>query len=811
MRAFIKKLLARVLGKSGQPVVAVFLSGDEALGRAMAAQMREIVADYPHVVVIPEGMDRSAYTYAEEVIVVRPERPLECWREVRRRLARRWIALAPFVWEGGGPLRWMPWVLAPRKLLAFNANLERHHLRLRHPIASWRFLRGERVGDIFRPTALAGLGKIAAVAGFPLVMACWAVVWARGKRAQALVARQASEPGVAVVEAGAWERIDEAVAEARFDRVLVGDEKFVAVLSEALEDPRVWLAYVGRKAALQGGVAAESEAKIGERGTWALAGRAAAAMFQRDVYLELGGAARLEREYPGATLAALSLLGWQRGYRTVFAGEAEAAGAALTDAERLMLGTLGDFRTAAELLWRWAAEPRRWRAGLRALGARGTPAPAGRTDAEFLQLADASVHVFRGRRTGSARRVAVVSPYLPYPLSHGGAIRIFNLLRRAAEDAEISLFAFAERETGREVAPLLEFCARVVLVDTPRWETPGLLRVLPRGVSKFRSRAMRAALATVAREERIPIVQAEYTQLAWLREAAREAGAKSILVEHDVTFDLHRQLRQRARGGGKLGAWMEETRWRRYELGEAREFDRVIAMSQEDAERLAGEGVARERLRVVENGVDLERFAAAGPAEAAPGEVLFIGSFRHFPNVMGFRFLVEEVWPAVSRWNPAVKLTVVAGAEHRYYWKLHTGGEMPELPPQIEVLDFVEDVRPLYRRAAVVAVPLVVSAGTNIKVLEALAMRRAVVSTNVGVAGLGLAPGENVIIAESADAFAAAVLGLLASEETRERIASNGRALVEARYDWGVLAKKMVAVWEELGQPETMVVSGGPR
>jgi glycosyltransferase involved in cell wall biosynthesis len=217
-------------------------------------------------------------------------------------------------------------------------------------------------------------------------------------------------------------------------------------------------------------------------------------------------------------------------------------------------------------------------------------------------------------------------------------------------------------------------------------------------------------------------------------------------------------------------------------------------MSDDDRERLLEAGLDPARLAVVPNGVDLKRFQPAPPA-ASP-ELLFIGSFRHFPNVLGVRFLLEQVWPKLRD----VRLTVVAGANYQYYWRRHTGGDLPALPPGIELLGFVEDVRPLYRRAMIVVAPLVVSAGTNIKVLEALAMERPLVSTSVGVAGLGLTPGEHARIADRPDDFAAAILYLLWHPEARCEIAAAGRAFVESRYGWGSLAERLTAVWDELLQ-----------
>src|SRR5262249_11597796 len=163
--------------------------------------------------------------------------------------------------------------LAPRKLLAFNAQIERHHLRLTTPIASWRFLRGEAMGDIFRPTPFTTLRKIPAIAGFPLLMACWAVTQLRRRRPIPLVDVAASETTdaghgaqVACLQLDDWGRLDQAVAQAQCELVLIGRADLQAVLEKWLEQPGVWLAYCGRKWSLANGIPVASAMKIGERG-----------------------------------------------------------------------------------------------------------------------------------------------------------------------------------------------------------------------------------------------------------------------------------------------------------------------------------------------------------------------------------------------------------------------------------------------------------------------------------------------------------------------------------------------------------------
>jgi len=112
------------------------------------------------------------------------------------------------------------------------------------------------------------------------------------------------------------------------------------------------------------------------------------------------------------------------------------------------------------------------------------------------------------------RRIAVVSPYFPYPLSHGGAVRIFHLLREMAENFDIFLFAFLDQESREDFAPVLDYCARLILVKKPRYREPRWSTLWPPEVHEFRSPVMLAALARVRREYAIDAVQIEYTMLA---------------------------------------------------------------------------------------------------------------------------------------------------------------------------------------------------------------------------------------------------------------------------------------------------------
>jgi ribosomal protein S18 acetylase RimI-like enzyme len=374
------------------------------------------------------------------------------------------------------------------------------------------------------------------------------------------------------------------------------------------------------------------------------------------------------------------------------------------------------------------------------------------------------------------RRIAIVTPYFPYPLSHGGAVRIFNLLLRIAREFDVYLFAFRDQETAEDLTPVLEHCARVILVGKPRYREPRWSTIDPPEAHEFDSPALHGALTRLRAAEKIEAAQVEYTFLAPYR--------GDILVEHDVTFELYRQLRA---SNPSLSAWWDHWRWRRFEGRWIRRYRAVAAMSEPDRALLGKSNVT-----VIPNGVDLDRFQ---PEIERPGQrLLFVGSFRHFPNILAFRFFTERVWPLLRDELPDMKLTVVAGPEPLLYWRQHTGLEAVPAGDRIAILEFVADVRPLYIEANLVVVPTVVSAGTNLKVLEALAMDRAVVSTTCGCQGLGLQDGVNVRVADSAEDFANAVRTLFSDTALRQRIATEGRSHAERYFGWERIGEQQRAV-----------------
>jgi GT2 family glycosyltransferase/glycosyltransferase involved in cell wall biosynthesis len=406
-------------------------------------------------------------------------------------------------------------------------------------------------------------------------------------------------------------------------------------------------------------------------------------------------------------------------------------------------------------------------------------------DDHILAIASGAVTVVPGCTPRHKPVILIATPYLPFPLAHGGAVRMYNLMRRAAQHYDQVLVSFApdSREAPRE---LLEICSEVVLVKRPGTHLlPSTSR--PDIVEEFDSPAFHAALYQTVRKWKPALVQLEFTQMA--QYASDCAPAKTVLVEHDVTLDLYQQLLAQ---GDDWELRRQLARWIRFETDAWRQVDRVITMSEKDRALVSG----NTQVVCLPNGVDLDRFR---PSEGQPDarRLLFIGSFAHLPNVLAVDFFLREAWPELKA--AGATLDIIAGARHQYYLDRYHDRVQPDLAQRgIEIQDFVADVRPAYQRATLVVAPLVASAGTNIKIMEAMAMGKAVVSTPAGINGLDLNPGTDVMIVNTGPEMARAILGLLENPARRQAMERAARLTVESSFDWDVIAARQKQLYDEL-------------
>jgi len=422
-------------------------------------------------------------------------------------------------------------------------------------------------------------------------------------------------------------------------------------------------------------------------------------------------------------------------------------------------------------------------------------------------------------------RILWLCSYAPYPPDFGGARRTYNLLEQAAHAGHtidlLALATGAPEQDAATVDALSGFCAHVELVRD-LWALPAALGAAdPAAVARKRrgqlqsllsrrsyqfyshySAHLQAALDRRAAAVQYDLVQVEFSQMAYYR---LPAGVPAILDLHNVEYEI---LGRVAAGGGapvrRLYNWAEYLKFRRAEPQLWRRFPLLLVTSERDG-ALVRQHLPQARPVVVPNGVDTTFVHPAppgmGPAPGADPQIVFTGMMAYYPNHDGALYFADAIWPAIRRELPAAHWLIV-GAEP---------------PPAVRALDGavgitvtgrVDDVRPYAWRSGVSIVPLRMGGGTRLKIVEALAMGQAVVSTSVGCEGIAVAPGHNLVVADDPAAFAAAVADLLRDPARAAAIGAAGRVLAEQQYSWPMVARPMLDAWAAVTSSQRSEVSG---
>lgn len=400
-------------------------------------------------------------------------------------------------------------------------------------------------------------------------------------------------------------------------------------------------------------------------------------------------------------------------------------------------------------------------------------------------------------------RILVIADYLPYPLIGGDRIRIYNLLRRVASRHEVSLAAFLEKPEDAECVPhLQQICAKVVTANFPRRSRlarlPGLLRFAlaskPMELNLLQSGELVAKIKQLVSTEDFDIVQIEHSRMGlYLETLPQDRRSKTILMFHNFTFQQYSRVSHiERRWDRKMRALLNSLAMLRWEPRYAERFDRCTTVSTIDRDLLLKSN-PHLKVDVIPNGVDIQRYQLL-PAENATPSLLFIGNMEYPPCVDAVLYFCTEVFPRILRMIPTMELWIVGRDPRSEVLQLNGGN--------IHVTGRVKDVVPYYRQSHVCVVPIRAGGGTRLKILEAMALGRPVVSTTIGCEGLNVIDGEHLLIADDPDQFADKTIRLLLDQELYQRITINGRKLVEDQYDWDKVAGKLMQVYTEMVEPQ---------
>jgi glycosyltransferase involved in cell wall biosynthesis len=389
---------------------------------------------------------------------------------------------------------------------------------------------------------------------------------------------------------------------------------------------------------------------------------------------------------------------------------------------------------------------------------------------------------------------------LPWPTDRGGPIRYFNLIRQVAARYRVLLFAMLESaDEARHVPKLAPFCERVEWavmrtgseIERVRDFLGHLVRGRPLVTWPYCSRSLETKLRSLVSSGAVHILQIEHSFLAPFRDAVPDGSpCRTILSFHNFGETQARSmLGMRSGALEKLGLLVKALLMRGWEARHAARFDRCLVVSEIEAQRLRA-GAAGTAVSLVPNGVDT---AALRPLpEAAAGKrLIFVGHLRYPPNVDAVRFLARHILPALRARIPEARLTVVGESAPRVLREFSGRDD-------IDLVGRAACPVPYYRDAHVAVVPLRAGGGTRLKILEAMALGRPVVSTPLGCEGLAVEDGKHLLVAKDAKDFAAAVALLLTDRALAARLTQQARALVESDYDWTAIAKRLLGVYDEL-------------
>lgn len=399
-------------------------------------------------------------------------------------------------------------------------------------------------------------------------------------------------------------------------------------------------------------------------------------------------------------------------------------------------------------------------------------------------------------------RFVHITPDLPSRHSaNGGATRQFFLLKRLLETGHhVTVIAPVNETRAADIPDLTNLGFEVRAVRRPRSRVVELLRAMLRrpGLlmrlftfpgTPFLMEIFWTSLQPVVQAELVSstydcvIVEHDYA-VAWVRDIDRDCP---VVSAHEcMTGNYTSTLAESATGFRRALYRWEAKRYENFTPRWLSCFDAVVSVSEYDAE--LARGYLRDRdvpIYVIPNGADCKELAMVGD-DPDHETVLFTGTLAYTPNADAARWLTREIWPLVLEARPQVKLFIVGRDPTADVLAL-------DEPPHLNVTGAVPSMLPYFAEASVCVAPVRIGGGTRLKIIEAWAAGRAVVSNTVGATGLDVDQGENILIADDARGFADAILELLEDGDKRAALAQAGRETALAKYDWKSLGDRFEA------------------
>ncbi|HSE18613.1 MAG TPA: glycosyltransferase [Pyrinomonadaceae bacterium] len=384
-----------------------------------------------------------------------------------------------------------------------------------------------------------------------------------------------------------------------------------------------------------------------------------------------------------------------------------------------------------------------------------------------------------------------------HPVDKGGKIRTYNMLKELKREHHVTYLTLDDGTASAEDKEnAAEYCHELICIPHARREkfTPGfyvellfnLVSPNAYAIKKYESRAMRREIVERERQGAFDLLVCDFLAPAANVPAGRTVPA--VLFQHNVEamiWKRHYEVQTNPIKKAYLyGQWQK---MRRFEREMCRRFDSVIAVSAEDREQMKDEYGA-EAVFDVPTGVDTEFFRPSGDVKPQAHSLVFTGSMDWLPNDDAIRYFMREIMPLIKSKVPGVKLTVVGRNPAPALVNLS------KEDPALIITGRVDDVRPYMEDAAAYIVPLRIGGGTRLKIFEAMAMEKAVVSTTVGAEGLPLTNGVELLLADEPVAFADAVVRVLMDQDYAAKLGQRAAAVVRENFGWRQVTERFISI-----------------
>lgn len=396
-------------------------------------------------------------------------------------------------------------------------------------------------------------------------------------------------------------------------------------------------------------------------------------------------------------------------------------------------------------------------------------------------------------------KILFITHNLPCPPLHGDRLRNYHILKRVGEKHELYLLVISFDENEIKKIRLVEkFYKRIDVILMPNYGALSkpidwfryLLAGIPPDLRLYYSNEFCEKIIEWVSEEDFDIVNFDHSYMAIYKEAiAKELRPKTVLTFHDVLFVNSRRIlpieKKKLR---KIRLWLHSKMMQHWEPQAAGEFDQVFTMSAVEKNLLLDID-PKLNIEVIPNGVDTRENQLI-PEDDSSTRILFVGNMGYLPNIDAMQYFVNDIFPLIRQKISDTELWIVGKSPDRAVIDLQGNG--------VVVTGKVDDVRPYYQQCKVCVIPLRAGSGTRLKIIEAMALGRPVISTSVGCEGIEVIDNVHILIADEPAVFANNVIQLLENKQMRERLVNNARELVERKYGWDQIVENMDQIFEKM-------------